>query len=273
MKGKSRQSICGSSKARDPSNETLRLVTQTHRLTGSEPSLVDQKIHKNKTLIPHFYLGEVSSWDMDTSSPAVFVNGELLQMYVGRKVRSVIQVIRYDGGAVTGKSTDELQLIIKGSPPPIPLMSYVEVIGIAESKQSIHADIWTNFGNTFDTYMYNQLCQLANGEFKGAYTYGPKSLLSSKLAHTTMYNSREPGEPLKEVVANPELSVRGGGHQSEVGDRRTWSQIKVTIGNANMRSSMLLTFTSESAASLPHIKEDPKEGRLQIELPLLVKTR
>ncbi|CBI30306.3 hypothetical protein PVL29_010538 [Vitis rotundifolia] len=103
---------------------------------------------------------------MDTSNPAVFVNMELLRMYVGRKVRAVIQVIRSEGGVIIGKSTDEQQLVIKGTPPSFPLTTFVEVIGIADSNQSIRAEIWTNFGDTFDTYAYNQLCQLANGEYK-----------------------------------------------------------------------------------------------------------
>lgn len=85
---------------------------------------------------------------MDTSNPAVLVNAELLRMYVGRKVRTVVQVIQSDGEITTGKSTDERQLIIKGLPDVSP-MSHVEVIGIAESEQSIRAEIWTNFGHTF----------------------------------------------------------------------------------------------------------------------------
>ncbi|CAL5334513.1 unnamed protein product [Camellia sinensis] len=88
--------------------------------------------------------------DMDTSNPAVFVNAELLHMYVGRKVRAVIQVVQSDNGAVIGKSTDEKQLVVKGS-PPLSLTTYVEVIGIAESNQSIRAEIWNNFGDTFVT--------------------------------------------------------------------------------------------------------------------------
>ncbi|XP_010245188.1 PREDICTED: replication protein A 14 kDa subunit A [Nelumbo nucifera] len=106
---------------------------------------------------------------MDTSNPAVLVNGELLRMYVGRKVRTVIQVLQSNGGITTGKSTDEHQLVIKGSPPPFPLTNFVEVIGVADSNQSICAERWTNFGNTFDTFSYNQLCQLANGEYKSLF--------------------------------------------------------------------------------------------------------
>ncbi len=69
-------------------------------------------------------------------------------MHVGRKVRAVVQVIQSDGEISTGKSTDEHQLSVRGL-PHVSLMSYVEVIGIAESDQSIRAEIWTNFGNTF----------------------------------------------------------------------------------------------------------------------------
>ncbi|KAI3434025.1 uncharacterized protein J3R85_007005 [Psidium guajava] len=102
---------------------------------------------------------------MDTSNPTVFVNAELLGRYVGRKVRAVIQVIRNDGTAVIGKSTDEKQIIVKGLPPS-QLTTFVEVIGIADSQNSITADKWTNFGDNFDTFTYNKLCQLANGEYR-----------------------------------------------------------------------------------------------------------
>lgn len=85
---------------------------------------------------------------MDTSNPAVFVNAELLRMHVGRRVRAVIQVIRNDRGSITGKSTDEQQLIVKGHPTSPPT-TFVEVIGIADSNQSIKAEIWTNFGDNF----------------------------------------------------------------------------------------------------------------------------
>ncbi|PIN19492.1 hypothetical protein CDL12_07823 [Handroanthus impetiginosus] len=103
---------------------------------------------------------------MDTSNPAVFVNAELLRLHVGRRVRAVIQVIRSDGsGSVIGKSTDDQQLVVKGQ-PPAPLSTFVEVIGIADSNQSIRAEIWTNFGDALDTASYNSICQLANGNFK-----------------------------------------------------------------------------------------------------------
>ncbi|KAL2953720.1 hypothetical protein AAZX31_19G181200 [Glycine max] len=102
---------------------------------------------------------------MDISNPAALVNAELLHFYVGSRVRVVMQVVRSDG-VVIGKSTDEKQLVVKGSPPPAPHTTYVEVYG---------AEIWTNFeavdSDVFfpmlaDMDSYNKLCQLANGEFK-----------------------------------------------------------------------------------------------------------
>ncbi|KAL6141743.1 hypothetical protein ACLB2K_060030 [Fragaria x ananassa] len=56
-------------------------------------------------------------------------------------------------------------LIVKGTPPSS-LTKFVEVIGIADSDKSIQASIWNNFGDTIDTHAYNQLCLLANGDFK-----------------------------------------------------------------------------------------------------------
>lgn len=85
---------------------------------------------------------------MDTSKPAVFVNAEMLRNHIGRRVRAVIQVIRNDGGSIVGKSTDEQQLVVKGH-PSTPPTTFVEVIGIADSNQSIQAEIMTNFGDNF----------------------------------------------------------------------------------------------------------------------------
>lgn len=89
--------------------------------------------------------------DMDTSNPAVFVNGELLSMHHGRKIRVVVQVIQSDGGVITGKSTDGQELTVHGL-PTVPLMSFVEVVGIAEGNKIMSVEHWTDFGNTFGMY-------------------------------------------------------------------------------------------------------------------------
>lgn len=83
---------------------------------------------------------------MDTSNPAVFVNADLLRLNLGKRVRALIQVVQLDGGSVIGKSTDDNQIIVKGT-PPVSLTNFVEVIGIADSDKSIRAEIWSNFGD------------------------------------------------------------------------------------------------------------------------------
>lgn len=88
---------------------------------------------------------------MDTSNPSVFVNAELLRLYVGRRVRAVIHVQSEGSGVIYGKSTDENQIIVKGS-PPFPLSKFVEVIGVADTDKSIRADVWTNFGDSFGIF-------------------------------------------------------------------------------------------------------------------------
>ncbi|CAN0879495.1 Replication protein A 14 kDa subunit B [Linum grandiflorum] len=86
---------------------------------------------------------------MDTSNPAIFVNGALLPMHLRKRVRTVIQVLQSEHGSVIGKTTDDQQIVIKGSPPhqSEPLTTFVEVIGIADTEKSIQAEIWTNFGD------------------------------------------------------------------------------------------------------------------------------
>lgn len=90
---------------------------------------------------------------MDTSNPAAFVNAGLLRQFIGRRVRTVLQVVRSESGSgsVVGKSTDDHQITVSGSPSK-PLTAFVEVIGIADSNQSIRADTITNFGDSFGMF-------------------------------------------------------------------------------------------------------------------------
>ncbi|KAL5226965.1 hypothetical protein ABZP36_015230 [Zizania latifolia] len=102
---------------------------------------------------------------MDTSSPSAFVNGEILKRFVGRRVRTVIQIQRDEAGLLVGQSTDGHQLTIKGA-SGAPTSHYVEVIGIAENNQTINAEVWTDFGENFDPAPFNGLCKLANGQMR-----------------------------------------------------------------------------------------------------------
>lgn len=96
---------------------------------------------------------------MDTSNPAAFVNAQLLPNFIGKKVRTVVKVNQSDGVVTTATSTDDQQLNVKGV-PQVPLMNYIEIIGIAESNNSINAEICTDFGNTFGTNHYRFFLQL-----------------------------------------------------------------------------------------------------------------
>lgn len=89
---------------------------------------------------------------METSSPAAFVNGALLRRYIGQKVSTVVQVIRSDVGSVIGKSTDDQQIVINGSPHQ-PLTTSIEVIGIAETENTIRPEFWNNFGDSFGMFL------------------------------------------------------------------------------------------------------------------------
>ncbi|KAL6838193.1 hypothetical protein ACP4OV_031990 [Aristida adscensionis] len=102
---------------------------------------------------------------MDTSSPAAFVNGEILGMFVGRRVRTVVQVQRNEGGLLVGQSPDGHKLTIKGA-MNVPVSNFAEVYGIAESNQCINADSCTDFGADFDAGAFDGLCKLANGKFR-----------------------------------------------------------------------------------------------------------
>ncbi|XP_071719957.1 replication protein A 14 kDa subunit B-like [Rutidosis leptorrhynchoides] len=103
---------------------------------------------------------------MDTSNPSVLVNGDILPNYVGRRVRIVIQVLRPDVNGLIGISTDDKQINVKGRQLPSPVTTFVEVIGVADTAQSLEAETVTNFGDAFDKNNFNQLCQLANGEYR-----------------------------------------------------------------------------------------------------------
>ncbi|XP_066314112.1 replication protein A 14 kDa subunit-like [Miscanthus floridulus] len=102
---------------------------------------------------------------MDTSSPAALVNAEILNMFVGRRVRTVVQVQRNEGGVVVGQSSDGHQLSIKTA-MDVPVSHFMEVYGIAENNQTIRAEVCTDFGPNFDPKPFDQLCKLASDKFK-----------------------------------------------------------------------------------------------------------
>lgn len=51
---------------------------------------------------------------MDTSNPAAIDNEQVFPNFIGKKVRTVVQVNQSDGAVITGKSTDDSQITVKG---------------------------------------------------------------------------------------------------------------------------------------------------------------
>jgi hypothetical protein len=70
-------------------------------------------------------------------------------MFVGRRVRTVVQVQRNESGVLAVQSTDGHQLTIRGAPGAPETPHYIEVMGIPDSNQSIRAESWTDFGENF----------------------------------------------------------------------------------------------------------------------------
>nr|ACG47192.1 pollen-specific protein like [Zea mays] len=89
---------------------------------------------------------------MDTSSPAALVNAQMLNMFVGRRVRTVVQVQHNEGGVLVGQSTDGHQLCVK-SAMDVPVSHFMEVYGIAENSQTIRAEVCTDFGPNHTMYL------------------------------------------------------------------------------------------------------------------------
>eukprot|EP00249_Psilotum_nudum_P000380 c1175_g1_i1 orf=1-258(-) len=86
---------------------------------------------------------------MDTSNPAPMVNAELLRRYQGRRVRSVMKVLRTEMGGFVGQSCDGQQVQVRQVPNVGSFTQFVEVIGVVENDSSVRAEICTNFGDNF----------------------------------------------------------------------------------------------------------------------------
>lgn len=90
----------------------------------------------------------MNSTETDNACPAAIVNGEMLKMFIGQRVCTVLKVQHSEGGVLVGQSTDGHQLTIRGA-PEVPESHYMHVIGIADNNQSIHAEVCKDFGENF----------------------------------------------------------------------------------------------------------------------------
>ncbi|KAH9569397.1 hypothetical protein CY35_03G131100 [Sphagnum magellanicum] len=109
----------------------------------------------------------------DTSNPRPIVNAGLLKKYLGRRVTTVMKVLRSDGADLVGQAPDGTSVTVHKAPLSSSsggaFSQFVEVVGIVEGENSLRAEICTNFGDSFDMATYNQLCQLANSDNKDCF--------------------------------------------------------------------------------------------------------
>lgn len=86
----------------------------------------------------------------DISNPRPMVNSKLLRKYVGRRVTTVVKVLRMEGGNVVGELPDGAPIKVHRAPQHVAAQSmFVEVIGVVESNHSLRAQTCTGFGDDF----------------------------------------------------------------------------------------------------------------------------
>eukprot|EP00475_Leptophrys_vorax_P018784 TRINITY_DN25650_c0_g1_i1.p2 TRINITY_DN25650_c0_g1~~TRINITY_DN25650_c0_g1_i1.p2 ORF type:complete len:111 (-),score=5.94 TRINITY_DN25650_c0_g1_i1:2-334(-) len=102
---------------------------------------------------------------MDLSDPSPMVNGEQLRRFAGKKIRTVVRVVRVDpSGMIACQTCDNANVTVRAAArSPWDSAEIVEVIGIADGDV-IREESSCDFGKNFDMSNYNQLCNLVHGE-------------------------------------------------------------------------------------------------------------
>lgn len=86
----------------------------------------------------------------DISNPRPMVNSKVLKNYTGRRVTTVVKVLKLEGGSVVGEMPDGAGITVKQAPSHVAAQStFMEVIGIVESDRFLRAETCTSFGDNF----------------------------------------------------------------------------------------------------------------------------
>ncbi|KAL2608941.1 hypothetical protein R1flu_027514 [Riccia fluitans] len=104
--------------------------------------------------------------DVITSNPALLANAEKFRPYVGRRVRTVVKVNRFEGGNLHCQAPDGPHIVVRQVPRNEEFTQFVEVIGVVEGDTALRAEICTNFGDRFDLEQFSKLCDMANGSYR-----------------------------------------------------------------------------------------------------------
>lgn len=86
----------------------------------------------------------------DTSNPRPMVNSKALQNYTGRRVTTVVKVVKIEGGSVVGEMPGGATITVTQAPQHIAAQAaFMEVIGVVESDRFLRAETCTSFGDNF----------------------------------------------------------------------------------------------------------------------------
>ena len=94
---------------------------------------------------------------MDCSEPTPRVNYELMQRYVGRKVRLVCKVEEFAGDTLKASSSDGQTVFIKPKQGSNYDTAYVEIEGIVENGTTVQEESFTSFGDSFGKHQAQQI--------------------------------------------------------------------------------------------------------------------
>ncbi|GJP52193.1 hypothetical protein CLOM_g11285 [Closterium sp. NIES-68] len=99
---------------------------------------------------------------MDLSDPSPMVNGEQMRRFVGRKIRTVLRVVRVDPGVITAQTCDNATVTVRAvARSPWDDSQFVEVIGVPENDTTIREESSTAFGTTSVSLVLVPTCSLA----------------------------------------------------------------------------------------------------------------
>ena len=89
---------------------------------------------------------------MDCSEPTPRVNYEIMQRYVGRKVRMVCKVEEWSGDTLKASTCDGQTIFIKPKQGSQYDTAFVEIDGIVENNTTLQEESYTTFGDSFGTF-------------------------------------------------------------------------------------------------------------------------
>lgn len=104
--------------------------------------------------------------DAYTSNPALLANSELFRRYMGRRVRTVVKVGRFEGGNLYAQAPDGPQISIRQVVKNEEFTQFVEVIGVVEGENTLRSEVCTNFGDKFG--MFSLLSTISRSIFNFA---------------------------------------------------------------------------------------------------------